>query len=100
MSATVKTVTATALAAAVATAMASFSAFAAPPDDTRMKMATGGFEMCYGVALAGQNDCAGAGHSCAGHQTVDYDPTSFKLVAKGTCTAMTTPKGMGSLTPM
>jgi uncharacterized membrane protein len=32
--------------------------------------------------------------------TVDYDPASFKLVAKGTCTTMETPNGMGTLEPM
>jgi uncharacterized membrane protein len=53
--------------------------------------------MCFGVALKGQNDCAGGGHSCAGHSTADYDPASFKLVAKGTCTTMETPNGMGML---
>ena len=30
-------------------------------------------EKCYGVSLAGQNDCsAGPGTSCAGTSTVDY----------------------------
>lgn len=44
-------------------------------------------EKCYGVALAGQNDCANlAGtHSCAGQSKVDNDPGEWKLVAKGTC---------------
>ena len=61
---------------------------------------TGKFEKCFGVALKGQNDCfAGAGTSCAGTSSADYQGNSFKLVAKGTCTAMQTPKGMGSLTP-
>jgi len=47
----------------------------------------GGKEKCYGVALAGQNDCANlAGtHSCAGQSKVDHDPGEWKLVAKGTC---------------
>lgn len=51
-------------------------------------------EKCYGVALAGQNDCAAGSHVCAGHSTVDYDKASFKLVPKGTCASM-----KGSLTP-
>ncbi len=42
-------------------------------------------ERCYGIALAGQNDCAGGNHECAGRATKDYDPASFKWVAKGTC---------------
>jgi uncharacterized membrane protein len=58
-------------------------------------------EKCYGVSLAGQNDCSATStHSCAGHQTVDYDGTSFKLVPAGTCKTMETPNGMGSLEPM
>jgi uncharacterized membrane protein len=58
-------------------------------------------DKCYGVALAGKNDCAaGAGTSCAGTQTVDYDPHHWKYVAKGTCEGITTPKGHGSLMEM
>jgi uncharacterized membrane protein len=46
-----------------------------------------------------QNDCAaGAGTTCAGTQAIDYDGRYFKLVPKGTCTAIKTPKGTGSLT--
>lgn len=57
-------------------------------------------EKCYGVAMAGHNDCkAGAGTSCAGTSKVDYDGKAFKEVAKGTCVTIKTPKGMGSLTP-
>lgn len=56
-------------------------------------------EKCYGVALKGQNDCAGAKHNCAGHSTADYDTQSFKLVPAGTCEAMKTPNGHGMLTP-
>jgi uncharacterized membrane protein len=57
-------------------------------------------EKCFGVALKGQNDCAAGAHSCAGSATADYDGLSFKLVPKGTCVSMTTPKGKGSLTPV
>ncbi|HEY1888094.1 MAG TPA: DUF2282 domain-containing protein [Roseiarcus sp.] len=60
-----------------------------------------GADKCYGIALAGKNDCAaGAGTSCAGTSTVDYDPAHWKYVAKGTCEGMKTPKGHGSLTAM
>jgi uncharacterized membrane protein len=53
------------------------------------------------VALAGKNDCAaGAGTTCAGTSTVDYDTAHWKYVAKGSCESMTTPKGHGSLTAM
>jgi uncharacterized membrane protein len=55
-------------------------------------------ERCYGVALAGQNDCAaGPGTTCAGTSKVDYQGNAWKYVAKGTCTTMKTPKGMGAL---
>ena len=56
-------------------------------------------ERCYGIAKAGQNDCAaGPGTTCAGTSKVDYQGNAWKYVAKGTCTTMTTPKGKGSLT--
>lgn len=59
---------------------------------------TGSFEKCYGVALKGKNDCfAGAGTTCAGTSTVDYQGNAWKLVAKGTCTTISTPAGHGSL---
>ena len=48
---------------------------------------------CYGIAKAGQNDCANlsGSHSCAGQSKVDNDPGEWKYVAKGTCKDM---KGM------
>ncbi len=45
-------------------------------------------EKCYGIAAAGKNDCAAAGHSCAGQSKVDKDPMDWKYVAKGSCTEM------------
>ncbi|WP_343559310.1 BufA1 family periplasmic bufferin-type metallophore [Kiloniella sp. b19] len=73
-----KTVTTLGVAAALAGAMtmaATFSAQAA------------GKEKCWGVAKAGQNDCANAAgtHSCAGQSTVDYHGGDWKLVDAGTC---------------
>jgi uncharacterized membrane protein len=57
-----------------------------------------GMEQCYGVALHGQNDCkAGPGTTCAGTSARDYQGNAWKLVPKGTCTSITTPKGPGSL---
>jgi uncharacterized membrane protein len=57
-------------------------------------------ERCYGVSLAGKNDCAaGPGTTCAGTSKVDYQGNAWKYVDKGTCTRMSTPKGAGSLTP-
>ncbi|MGE0751297.1 MAG: DUF2282 domain-containing protein [Variibacter sp.] len=68
--------------------------------ETSKQLKTGKFEKCYGVALKGQNDCyAGAGTTCAGTSTVNYQGNAFKLVAKGTCTTISTPNGHGSLTP-
>ena len=61
----------------------------------------GGKERCYGVSMAGKNDCAaGPGTSCAGTSKTDYQANAWKYVAKGTCTGMKTPKGNGSLTEM
>lgn len=61
-------------------------------------------EKCFGVSLAGANDCAaGPGTSCAGSSTVDYQGNAWKMVAAGTCTEMELPamadgsKRMGSL---
>ena len=58
-------------------------------------------EKCYGVSLAGKNDCAaGAGTSCAGTSKRDYQGNAWKYVAKGTCAKIKTPKGAGSLKPI
>ena len=55
-------------------------------------------EKCYGVSLAGHNDCAaGAGSSCAGTSLRDYQGDAWTLVPKGTCTTIKTPKGYGTL---
>ncbi len=85
-----------ALALAVAAALAAHAAQADQPQ-----------EKCFGVALAGQNDCAsGAGTSCAGTSKVDYQGNEWKLVPKGTCLTLNLPKRMdgtdrtGSLTPL
>ncbi len=49
-------------------------------------------EKCYGVSLAGQNDCAaGAGTSCAGTSTVDYQGNAWTLVDAGTCAEIELP---------
>jgi Predicted integral membrane protein len=58
-------------------------------------------EKCYGVAMAGKNDCkSGAGTTCAGSAKKDYDGMHWKNVPAGTCTSIKTPNGMGSLTPI
>jgi len=79
-----------AVAAAVAAALTAAAT-------TPVKAAYG--EKCYGVALAGKNDCAaGAGTTCAGTSKVDYQGNAWKLVPVGTCLSMELPDGrMGSL---
>lgn len=64
-------------------------------------------EKCYGVSLAGENDCAaGPGTSCAGTSTVDYQGNAWTLVPTGTCTTMEVPAAAdgtaraGSLEPL
>jgi uncharacterized membrane protein len=47
-------------------------------------------EKCFGIAKAGQNDCANLSgtHSCAGQSKVSDDKGEWKYVAKGTCESM------------
>lgn len=61
-----------------AAAAASSSAMASPAADK---------EKCFGIAKAGQNDCAAAdgAHSCAGQAKADKGANEWKYVAKGTC---------------
>ena len=74
MSNTAKTV---AVAGAVAAAL---SATLVAPASAQSK------EKCFGVSLAGQNDCAaGPGTTCAGTSTVDYQGNAWTLVDAGTC---------------
>jgi uncharacterized membrane protein len=43
-------------------------------------------EKCYGIAKAGKNDCAGAGHACAGQSKAGAGSgKEFIKVPKGTC---------------
>lgn len=66
---------------------------------TALTLAAGGvhaqsaaMEKCFGVSLAGQNDCAaGPGTSCAGSSTLDYQGNAWTLVATGTCTTIELP---------
>lgn len=51
-----------------------------------------GKEKCFGVSLAGKNDCAaGAGTTCAGSSTVDYQGNAWTLVDEGTCAEIELP---------
>ncbi|MEO8175034.1 MAG: DUF2282 domain-containing protein [Sphingomicrobium sp.] len=81
---------AAALAFSIASGVAPSAAAAAAP----------AMEKCYGIALAGKNDCkSGPGTSCAATSRVNYQGNAFKLTPAGKCTTIKTPKGFGSLTP-
>lgn len=83
-----------AVAGALATALAAQFATPAHAQDAK--------EKCYGVALAGKNDCAaGPGTTCAGTSTVDYQGNAWSLVDAGTCAEIELPGDrMGSLEPL
>jgi uncharacterized membrane protein len=86
--------------AVTAFAFAAITAGAAMAQDKGASI-KGEKERCYGVAKAGQNDCAaGPGTTCAGTSKADYQANAWKYVPKGNCATMTTPKGKGSLEPM
>ena len=66
---------------------AAMAADKAPAKSTKQAM-----EKCYGISLAGQNDCAaGEGTTCAGTSKVDYQGNAWKLVPAGTCETMELP---------
>ena len=82
------------VASAVATALTSLATQAAAEGD----------EKCFGVSLAGANDCAaGEGTTCAGTSEVDYQGNAWTLVPAGTCAEIEVPAAadgtarMGSL---
>ena len=85
---------------ALAAAMGSVLAMSAAPVQAAEK-AVAKQEKCFGVALAGKNDCAaGAGTSCAGTSTKDYQSVSWKYTPAGTCTktaSKSSPTGFGQL---
>jgi len=73
----------------------------AQSNPTDNKAATGAKERCYGVAMAGKNDCAaGPGTTCAGTSKMDYQANAWKYVPAGTCVGIKTPTGMGALQPV
>ena len=96
------TITSLVLASAISSALATI-AFAAPLTKAEGAAAVAAHkEKCFGVALKGQNDCAaGAGTSCQGTATVDFQGNSWKFVRGGTCTSIELPNGKhGSLTAL
>ena len=84
---------------ALAAALGSALAMGAAPAYAAEKGAAQ--EKCFGVALAGKNDCAaGPGTTCAGTSKVDHQANSWKFVPAGTCTttpSKTSPSGFGQL---
>ena len=91
----------TALALSALVAGAAMAQDAKSMGDNKMNDKMANMEKCYGVAMAGKNDCAaGPGTTCAGSSKTDFQPNAWKNVPAGTCTTMKTPKGMGSLTPV
>lgn len=51
-----------------------------------------GKEKCYGISLAGANDCAaGPGTTCAGTSVTDYQGNAWTLVDAGTCASIELP---------
>lgn len=86
-----------ALAVALGSALASTAALAA----AETKAANAATEKCYGVSMAGHNDCkAGAGTTCAGSSKKDFAGNAWKNVPAGTCTTMAaknSPSGYGQL---
>ncbi|WP_339464425.1 MULTISPECIES: BufA1 family periplasmic bufferin-type metallophore [unclassified Pseudomonas] len=93
MTATTRTLSATALVLALGSALNIAAVSTAHAADD--------MEKCFGVAMKGQNDCAaGAGTTCAGTSKMDYQANAWKLVPKGTCTtteSKTSPTGFGQM---
>lgn len=91
-----KIVGASALAGAVAMALSGATLVASTTGASAAK------EKCYGVSLAGKNDCAaGPGTSCAGTSKVDYQGNAWTSVEAGTCVSMELPGDRnGSLEPL
>lgn len=55
-------------------------------------------DKCYGIALAGENDCkAGQGTSCEGTSTVDFQGNAWTYAPRGSCEFIVTPNGPASL---
>ena len=77
-----KTITLSAIFGAAALAAAGTAAYA---DDSKASMDKPAGEKCYGVAKAGQNDCATANNSCAGTTTSDSAKDAFLYVPAGIC---------------
>lgn len=53
--------------------------------DNMARMQKNKLEKCYGINVAGKNDCAEGAHSCAGQSTQARDTKSFVLLPAGDC---------------
>lgn len=84
---------------ALAAALGSALAMSAAPAQAGEKDAAK--EKCYGVSLAGKNDCAaGPGMTCAGTAKTDHQANAWTYVPAGTCVkaaSKTSPTGQGQL---
>ncbi len=77
---------ATALTAASALIALAATTSAAAKDPPPASKDPTGTERCYGVSLAGKNDCAaGPGTSCAGTSKINYQGNAWKHVKAGEC---------------
>lgn len=73
-----KTVATAAIVAGALTAALSIAASTQPAQAAKLK--------CYGVAMAGKNDCAaGPGTTCAGTSKVDGQGNAWKYVEAASC---------------
>ena len=58
-------------------------------------------DKCFGIALSAENDCAaGAGTSCQGTSTVDFQGNAWTYAPKGSCEHIVTPEGPASKTAL
>ena len=53
--------------------------------DNMARMEKNKLEKCYGINVAGKNDCAEGTHSCAGQSTQARETKSFVLLPAGDC---------------
>jgi uncharacterized membrane protein len=86
------TVSAALLASAFTAALSSFAVASPLTEAEGMAAMDAGKEKCYGVSLAGMNDCAaGPGTTCQGTSTIDFQGNAWAFVPGGTCTAIMVP---------
>jgi uncharacterized membrane protein len=75
-----KTVAGSSLLGALAVAVVAVASAQAAP-----AVQPAGSEKCYGIAKASKNDCAGAGHACAGQSTKNMDKSTYVYLPVGAC---------------